>query len=314
MRFLEVKDLNARSGRVGRTHDGGAKSFPRPRKYSSVATALLRPILDVNHEIPATRPSKRLQVVHPAWPDCRRVGGASRIPGDHEEEPGQTAEQAAVVFVVIVAVAQLIRPERANPPTDVSGTIQARVGTASGQVAVLDRSCRDCHSNGTPAVVHPSRDRVRQSRVGRRSQGALTTPTCPRDCPCEAPRPRLQSQREPTGLISEVEETEGFARKSKMPERRFFRLANHRLQPPHRGEKPKYKTRFGLRPEIVPASLEDWRRTATVYAPGALVGVQRFFSATAMPATDWRTPLCSHEPASTSLATRALKTPDDGPI
>ena len=38
--------------------------------------------------------------------------------------------------------------------------------------------------------------------------------------------------------------------------------------------------------------------------------MQRFFSPTAMPATDWRAPRCSHEPASTSLATRALKTPD----
>jgi len=62
---------------------------------------------------------------------------------------GKRLKQAAVVFVVIFAAAQLIRPERANPPTDVSRTIQARVGTASGLVAVLDRSCRDCHSNGT---------------------------------------------------------------------------------------------------------------------------------------------------------------------
>jgi Haem-binding domain len=62
---------------------------------------------------------------------------------------GRRLKQAAVVFVVIFAGAQLIRPERANPPTDVSRTIQAQVGTASGLVAVLDRSCRDCHSNGT---------------------------------------------------------------------------------------------------------------------------------------------------------------------
>lgn len=62
---------------------------------------------------------------------------------------GKRLKQAAVVFVVIVAAAQLIRPERANPQTDVSRTIQAHVGTASGLVAVLDRSCRDCHSNGT---------------------------------------------------------------------------------------------------------------------------------------------------------------------
>ena len=62
---------------------------------------------------------------------------------------GRRLRQAAVVFVVIVAAAQLIRPERANPPTDESRTIQAQMGTASGLVAVLDRSCRDCHSNGT---------------------------------------------------------------------------------------------------------------------------------------------------------------------
>ena len=57
--------------------------------------------------------------------------------------------QAAVVFVVIFAVSQLIRPDRTNPPTDTSRTIQAQVGTASGLAAVLDRSCRDCHSNNT---------------------------------------------------------------------------------------------------------------------------------------------------------------------
>lgn len=58
-------------------------------------------------------------------------------------------KQAALGFVVFFAAAQLIRPNRANPPTDESHTLQARVGTASGLVAVLDRSCGDCHSNKT---------------------------------------------------------------------------------------------------------------------------------------------------------------------
>jgi Haem-binding domain len=57
--------------------------------------------------------------------------------------------QAAVVFIVLFAAAQLIRPDRTNPPTDTSRTIQAQVGTASGLATVLDRSCRDCHSNNT---------------------------------------------------------------------------------------------------------------------------------------------------------------------
>ena len=57
-------------------------------------------------------------------------------------------KQATVVFVVFAA-AQLIRPERANPATDTARTIQAHVGTTSELAAVLDRSCRDCHSNNT---------------------------------------------------------------------------------------------------------------------------------------------------------------------
>jgi hypothetical protein len=58
-------------------------------------------------------------------------------------------KQAAVVFVVVFAAAQLVRPERANPVTDASRTIQAHRGTPSGLVAVLDRACSDCHSNRT---------------------------------------------------------------------------------------------------------------------------------------------------------------------
>ena len=60
----------------------------------------------------------------------------------------QTSEQAAAVFVVVFAAAQLVRPDRANPPTDVNRTIQAH-GATSGLAAVLDRSCRDCHSKAT---------------------------------------------------------------------------------------------------------------------------------------------------------------------
>ena len=56
---------------------------------------------------------------------------------------------AGVVFAVVFAAAQLVRPVRANPPIDASRTIQAHPGTDSGLVAVLDRACGDCHSNAT---------------------------------------------------------------------------------------------------------------------------------------------------------------------
>src|SRR6266545_8386135 len=55
----------------------------------------------------------------------------------------------AAILVVVFAAAQLVRPNRANPATDVTRTIQAHQGTGSGLVAVLDRACRDCHTNGT---------------------------------------------------------------------------------------------------------------------------------------------------------------------
>jgi Haem-binding domain len=58
-------------------------------------------------------------------------------------------KQGGFVLVVLFAAAQLVRPERANPTTDPTRTIHAHLGTTSGVVGVLDRSCRDCHSNGT---------------------------------------------------------------------------------------------------------------------------------------------------------------------
>jgi len=51
-------------------------------------------------------------------------------------------------FVVVFVAAQLIRPGRANPPTDATRTIRAHVST-KGLGTVLDRSCADCHSNAT---------------------------------------------------------------------------------------------------------------------------------------------------------------------
>lgn len=53
-----------------------------------------------------------------------------------------------VAVVVIFALAQLIRPARTNPPTDVTHTIQTQPG-ASEVGAIVGRSCRDCHSNLT---------------------------------------------------------------------------------------------------------------------------------------------------------------------
>jgi hypothetical protein len=76
-------------------------------------------------------------------------------------------------------------------------------------------------------------------------------------------------------VIEEVIETRGFARKNKNGREADRRLANQRLQP------------LG---HLTAARKLNINEIAT-YAP----------------ATDWRSPLYSHEPASTSLATRVLK-------
>jgi Haem-binding domain len=59
-------------------------------------------------------------------------------------------KHAALVFVVVFAAAQVVRPERASPATDVSRSIRAHAGMADGLAPILERSCGDCHSNATP--------------------------------------------------------------------------------------------------------------------------------------------------------------------
>ena len=60
---------------------------------------------------------------------------------------GRRLFQAAILFLVLFAAAQLVRPSRANPPIDPRHTIQAQVSPELG--AILDRSCGDCHSYRT---------------------------------------------------------------------------------------------------------------------------------------------------------------------
>jgi hypothetical protein len=56
---------------------------------------------------------------------------------------------AAVVFVAVFAVIQLYRPARTNPATNPAETLAATGRLTPEVAAILDRSCRDCHSNET---------------------------------------------------------------------------------------------------------------------------------------------------------------------
>jgi heme-binding protein len=63
----------------------------------------------------------------------------------------------AIVFAGAFGAAQLVPLDRTNPSTDASRAIQSQAGAASGLGVLLERSCRDCHSNAT---VWPSYARV----------------------------------------------------------------------------------------------------------------------------------------------------------
>ena len=61
----------------------------------------------------------------------------------------QGLKLAVIVFAGAFLAAQLTRSEPVNPPTEANRTIQAQMGTAAALPGVLDRACRDCHSNQT---------------------------------------------------------------------------------------------------------------------------------------------------------------------
>src|SRR5467141_3929811 len=54
-----------------------------------------------------------------------------------------------ITLVVLFLAIQFVRPARTNPAVDESQTIFARTQMTSPVAAILDRSCRDCHSNKT---------------------------------------------------------------------------------------------------------------------------------------------------------------------
>ena len=55
----------------------------------------------------------------------------------------------AILLVLLVLGIQAIRPARTNPPVDESQTINARTQMTPDVASILDRSCRDCHTNKT---------------------------------------------------------------------------------------------------------------------------------------------------------------------
>jgi hypothetical protein len=54
-----------------------------------------------------------------------------------------------VVLVILFAVAQVVGPARTNPASDPAKAITKTIPVPRDVQAILDRSCRDCHTNQT---------------------------------------------------------------------------------------------------------------------------------------------------------------------
>jgi hypothetical protein len=77
-----------------------------------------------------------------------------------------------LVIVVMFGLLQLVRPERTNPPVDPAMRLDAHLTVPADVAAILDRSCRDCHTNETrwpwySHVAPPSLLLSRDVRTGR---------------------------------------------------------------------------------------------------------------------------------------------------
>jgi hypothetical protein len=61
----------------------------------------------------------------------------------------RVVRRIAIVLIVGALAIQLARPARTNPPTDSARTMMAMAHVTPEATAVLERACRDCHSNDT---------------------------------------------------------------------------------------------------------------------------------------------------------------------
>lgn len=56
---------------------------------------------------------------------------------------------AGIVVLVGLVIAQFFGPAKSNPASDASQSIESRMQLTPQVAAIIDRSCKDCHSNKT---------------------------------------------------------------------------------------------------------------------------------------------------------------------
>ena len=61
----------------------------------------------------------------------------------------RTVRWTSIALIAVAVSIQFIRPARTNPVTDASRTLRAHLPLTPAAAEILDRSCRDCHTNDT---------------------------------------------------------------------------------------------------------------------------------------------------------------------
>ncbi len=61
----------------------------------------------------------------------------------------RAARWALLAVAAVLVIAQFVPVDRSNPPSDPQQSLAVTAGPPATVAAVLDRSCRDCHSNET---------------------------------------------------------------------------------------------------------------------------------------------------------------------
>jgi len=65
------------------------------------------------------------------------------------ERTRRVLKAGGIAAIVLLLAAQLVRPARINPPVPESRSLEAVARITPAVSAVLERACRDCHSNRT---------------------------------------------------------------------------------------------------------------------------------------------------------------------
>lgn len=117
-------------------------------------------------------------------------------------------KKLVLFLVVLVVVIQFLPPKPTNPPVDNSKTLEAHLQVPPQVAAILNRSCKDCHSNRTVwpwyAHVAPFSWMVVDDVIRGRAHFNLSDWTAPGDPPQMSRRLDLMCKEPQQGFMPPI--------------------------------------------------------------------------------------------------------------